>query len=164
MDLFQTSLLMSALLCSLVAGLVFTFAIIVMPGIRSMDDRGYLMAFKTMDRVIQNNQPLFILVWLGSAIAVLASTAMGVLQLDGLDRLLLIVACLIYIFGVHVPTIAINVPINNRLQTQDLGSSSEAELRELAETFETRWLRWNTIRTIVAIATTVLFLVLLVRV
>jgi len=163
MDLFQIALSLATLLCSLVAGLVLTFAIVVMPGIRSMGDRDYLMAFKAMDRVIQNNQPIFMLVWVGSALLVLVSTVWGIWRLDGLDRILLVVAGVIYILGVQVPTAAINIPINNRLQALDLDSSSEIELRALAETYETHWLRWNTIRTIVAIATTVLFLVLLNR-
>ena len=163
MDLFQIALLLSALLCSLVAGIVLTFAIVVMPGIRSMGDRDYLMAFKVMDRVIQNNQPVFMLVWVGSALLLLATTVWGFWRLEGLDRILLVVAGVIYIFGVQVPTGTINVPINNRLQAQDLDTSSETELRALAETYETRWLRWNTIRTIAAIASTVLLLVLLNR-
>lgn len=128
-----------------------------------MEDREYLRAFKVMDRVIQDNHPIFIMVWLGSAVVVLVATVIGIGRLDGLDRILLVTAGVIYIFGVHVPTIAINVPINNRLQAQDLDASSEAELRELAKTYETRWIRWNTIRTIVAIVTAVLFLVLLLR-
>lgn len=163
MDLLEIALLLFALLSALVAGLVFTFAIIVMPGIRSMGDRDYLMAFKVMDRVIQNNHPVFMLVWLGSAVVVLAATVWGIWRLEGLDRILLIVAGVIYIFGVHVPTVTINVPINNHLQAQDLDALSETELRALAETYETRWLRWNTIRTDIATLTTVLLLVLLIR-
>ena len=46
---------------------MFTFAIIVMPGTKTLGDLGFLKAFKAMDRVIQDNQPVFILVWLGSA-------------------------------------------------------------------------------------------------
>ena len=164
MDLFQFAFLLSALLCSLVAGLVLTFAIVVMPGIRTMADLEYLRAFKVMDRVIQDNHPIFTLIWLGSAVVVLATTVMGFSRLDGLDRILLIVAGAIYIFGVHVPTVTINVPINNNLQSLDLDAASENELSSLANTYETRWLRWNTIRTIIAIVTTVLFLVLLNRV
>jgi uncharacterized membrane protein len=164
MELIQLAVLLSALLCSLVAGLVLTFAIVVMPGLKTMGNRDYLKSFKSIDRVIQNSQPIFMLVWLGSAVVVLASTVLGIWRLEGLDRILIIVAGVIYIFGVHVPTVTINVPINNHLQAQDLDASSETELRALAETFETRWMRWNTIRTIVATVTTVLFLVLLTRV
>ncbi|MFK7967248.1 MAG: DUF1772 domain-containing protein, partial [Burkholderiaceae bacterium] len=138
MNMFQIGLIFSALLCALVAGLVFTFAIVVMPGLRTMADCEYLRAFKAMDRVIQDNQPIFMLVWLGSVVAVLGTTVMGISRLDGLDRFLLITASAIYVFGVHLPTVLINVPINNQLQAQPLDALSEIELRSLTETYETR--------------------------
>ena len=163
MELIQVAVLLSTLLCALVAGFVLGFAIVVMPGIRTLGDLDYLRSFKAMDGVIQNNQPVFMLVWLGSALALLASTLLGIWQLAGLDRALLIAACVIYIFGVQVPTVMFNIPLNNRLQSLDLDTVSEPELRAVTELFETRWLRWNSIRTIVATLTTVLLLVLLVR-
>ena len=163
MELIQLGILVSALLCSLVAGLVLTFAIVVMPGTKSLGDRDYLRSFKAIDRVIQNGQPVFMVVWLGSALVLLASTVLGLWRLEGLDRILLVVACAIYIFGVQVPTITINIPLNNHLQSQDLEAMPESELPATVENFESRWLRWNTIRTVIATLTTVLLLVLLVR-
>ena len=163
MALMQLLLLVSALLCSLVAGLVLTFAIVVMPGIRTLGDRDYLKSFKAIDRVIQNNQPIFMLVWLGSVLAVLAATVLGFWRLEGLDRILLIGTCAIYIFGVHVPTVTINIPLNNHLQSQDLDTMPESELQSIAEKFNSRWMRWNTIRTVIATLTTVLLLVILIR-
>ena len=163
MELIQFAALLSALLCSLVTGLVLTFAIVVMPGIRTMGNLGFLTSFKAMDRVIQNNEPIFMLVWVGSALVLLASTALGIWRLEGLDRVLLVVACAIYIFGVHLPTVTINVPLNNRLQSQNLDTMTESELLAITEMFESRWLRWNTIRTVIATLTTVMLLVLLIR-
>lgn len=163
MELIQIAVLVSALLCSLVAGLVLTFAIVVMPGIRTLGDLGFLKSFKAMDRVIQDNQPIFMVVWLGSAVVLLATTVLGFWRLEGLDRVLLIVTCVIYIFGVHVPTVTINIPLNNHLQSQDLDTMTESAIVETTAQFETRWLRWNTIRTVVAILSTVLLLVLLIR-
>jgi len=163
MELIQFAVLLSALLCSLVAGLVLSFGIVVMPGIRTLGDLDFLKSFKAMDRVIQNNQPIFMLVWLGSVLVLLASTVLGIWRLGGLDRFLLIVACAIYIFGVHVPTVTINIPLNNHLQSQDLDTMPESELLATVEKFESRWLRWNTIRTVIATLTSVLLLVLLIR-
>lgn len=163
MEPLQLILILSALLCSLVAGLVLAFAIVVMPGIRTLGTLGYLQSFKAMDLVIQNNQPIFMLVWVGSALAILASTVLGFGQLEGFDRALLIVTCVFYILGVHVPTATINIPLNNRLQAEDLDSMPQAEMQAMAEEFETTWLRWNTIRTVVATLTTVSLLFLLVR-
>ena len=163
MELIQFAVLLSALLCSLVAGLVLTFAIVVMPGIRTLGNRDFLKSFKAMDRVIQDNQPVFMVVWLGSALVLLASTVLGIWRLEGLDRLLLVVACAIYFFGVHVPTVMINIPLNNRLQSQDLDTLTDSALLATTEVFESRWMRWNTIRTVVATLTTVLLLILLIR-
>ena len=163
MELIQFAVLLSALLCSLVAGLVLTFAIVVMPGIKTLGDLGFLKSFKAIDRVIQNNQPIFMLVWLGSALVLLASTVLGLWRLEGLDRVLLVVACTIYIFGVQVPTVTINIPLNNYLQSQDLDSMTESVLLATIEMFESRWLRWNTIRTVIATLTAILLLVLLIR-
>ena len=162
MELIEIALLVSTLLCALVAGLVFTFAIVVMPGIKNLGDLGFLESFKAMDRVIQDNQPIFMLVWLGSAVVLLGSTVLGIWQLAGLERITLVVACAIYLFGVHVPTITINIPLNNRLQSQDLKTMTTSELQEARAGFESRWLRWNAIRTVLAILTTALLLVLLV--
>lgn len=164
MEVIDVALGLSALLCSLVGGLVFTFAIVVMPGIRSMDDRAFLQSFKAMDRVIQDSQPVFILAWPGSAVVLLGSTVLGMWQLEGLDRVLLTVACVIYLFGVHLPTITINIPLNNQLQSMDLDSMSAPALQEIRARFEGRWLRWNYMRTVVATLTTTVLLVLLIRV
>lgn len=163
MELIQFAVLLSALLCSLVAGLVLTFAIVVMPGIRTLGNLDFLKSFKAMDRVIQNNQPIFMLVWLGSVLVLLASTVLGIWRLEGLDRALLTVACGIYISGVQVPTVTINIPLNNHLQSQDLDTMTGSALRATTEMFESRWLRWNTIRTVIATLTSVLLLVLLIR-
>jgi uncharacterized membrane protein len=85
MELIQGGLFLATLFCSLVAGLVFAFAIVVMPGIKSLGDRDFLQSFKVMDRVIQNNQPIFIFVWLGSAVILIISTGLGFWQLEGFN-------------------------------------------------------------------------------
>ena len=64
MGIFQIALIFATFLCSLVAGLPFVFALVVMPGIKSLNDREFIRAFQVMDGVIQNNQP--ILCWSGS--------------------------------------------------------------------------------------------------
>ncbi len=163
MELIQLTVLISTLLCSLVAGFVLCFAIIVMPGIKTLGTVDFLKSFKAMDGIIQNNQTLFMLIWLGSALVLLSSTLLGFWRLEGLELGLLTFSCLTYLFGVHLPTISINVPLNNRLQTLDLDATTESQLQEIVDLFESRWLRWNTIRTVVATLTTLMLLVLLLR-
>ena len=160
---FQLSLILATLLCSLVAGFVFAFAVVVMPGTSTLSDGDFLRAFQVIDRVIQRNQPLFLLVWMGSAIALLASAALGFGQLDGTGRLLLGTAAVVYLFGVQLPTITINIPLNNKVQALEIEAMDEPALAVARQEFEPRWNRWNTIRTILATLVSVLLLVLLLR-
>lgn len=160
MNLFQIILTLATLLCSLVAGFVLAFAIVVMPGISTLNDHDFLQAFKAVDRVIQNNQPIFILVWLGSVVALVTAALLGVVWLEGVDRLLIVIAVATYLLGVQLPTATINVPLNNQLQMQDLDTMTELVLREARMKFEPRWIRWNSIRTVFSILTTVLLIIL----
>lgn len=163
MEIVQLTVLISTFLCALVAGFTLCFAIIVMPGIKTLGTLNFLKSFKAMDGVIQNNQPLFLLVWIGSALALLFSTLLGFWRLEGINLGLLTFSCLMYLFGVHLPTITVNIPLNNRLQSLDLAATTDFELLEIVGLFESRWLRWNTIRTSVAALTSLMLLVLLLR-
>ena len=44
MEIFQVTLIVATFLCTLVAGFVFAFAAVVMPGMRSLDDGDSLRA------------------------------------------------------------------------------------------------------------------------
>ena len=50
-EIFQVTLIVATFLCTLVAGFVFAFAVVVMPGIRTLGDGEFLRAFQVMDRV-----------------------------------------------------------------------------------------------------------------
>ena len=104
MDIFQTTLIISAFLCSLVAGFLFSYAIVIMPGINDLNDREFIRTFQVTDRIIQNNHPVFILVWIGSAIAIIVSAFYGFGSLQGIDFYLLVMATLAYILGVQAST------------------------------------------------------------
>lgn len=161
MGIFEIVLILATFLCSLTAGLLFAFAILVMPGIGELNHRAFLRAFQVIDRIIQNNQPLFMLVWLGSVVALVLAAVLGFGQLDNVGRLLIISAVLIYLLGVQLPTVTINIPLNNQLQTLAVDAMSETSLSAAREAFEPRWNRWNTIRTVLACLTSVLLMILL---
>jgi uncharacterized membrane protein len=146
-------LLAAALLCSLVAGFLFAFAVVVMPGIKRLDDAGFLRAFQVIDGVIQRSQPLFGLVWLGSVVVVLVAAVIGAWMLAGAERVMITLAAGIYLLGVQVPTFMVNIPLNNRVQRSDI----------TREEFEPRWNRWNAVRTVCATLASVLLLLVLVR-
>lgn len=160
---FSLALFAATLLCALVAGFLFAFAAVVMPGIKSLNDREFIRAFQRMDGIIQNRRPIFMLVWVGSIAALLASAALGIGPLNGYDRLLLISATLIYAVGVQLPTLAINVPLNNALQLLDVDAIDEGVQKRAREAFELRWNLWNVIRTAFASLTSAQLMLLLFR-
>ncbi len=118
-----------------------------MPGIRRLDDGGFIRAFQVIDRVIQNNQPLFVLMWVGSVLSLIAATVLGLATLSGADRLLIIVAAAVYFLCVQLPTVTINIPLNNMLQKLEPDSMDETTRKRSREAFESRWNRWNIMRT-----------------
>lgn len=163
MGIFYICLILATLLCSLVAGFLFAFAVVVMPGIKTLDDTGFIRAFQVIDGVVQNNQPIFLVVWIGSAIALIAAAVSGFGGLGVADRFIMISALALYLLGVQFSTIVVNIPLNNRLQSVKIDSMDEAALKAGREAFEPRWNRWNVIRTFIAIVVTMLLIVLLLR-
>lgn len=164
MTAFEISLIVSTGLCFLVAGFLFAYAIVVMPGIKGFSDRDFIRTFQVTDRIIQNNQPLFILVWLGSAVAVIACAVTGLGKLEGTNFILLLAATIVYLLGVQASTIAIHLPLNNTLQTLDVDKMNTEELEAARAAFEPRWNRSNQIRTVLACVASALLLVLVYRV
>jgi uncharacterized membrane protein len=150
MSLLELVLILATLLCALTAGFVFAFATVVMPGLARLGDKEFIRGFQVIDGVIQAGQPVFGLVWMGSAVALLLAAVMGALQLDGIDRVVLVGSAFIYVVGVQVPTFRINVPLNNALQTLDVDAMDEDALSSARRDFEARWVRWNSIRTVIA--------------
>ena len=55
MTFFVGFLIVSTLLCALVTGFIFTYAVVLMPGFAKLDDRDFIRAFQVTDGVIQNN-------------------------------------------------------------------------------------------------------------
>ena len=158
--IFLGFLILSTLLCSLVSGFVFAFAVVVMPGIKNLKDSEFISAFQVMDGVIQNNQPLFVFVWVGSAFTLIVSAVLGIWQLNGIQTIFLIATAVIYIVGVQLPTIRVNIPLNNKIQSFDV-SANELTQQTARNDFEQRWNFWNLLRTVVSSLVSVLLMILL---
>lgn len=159
--IFPVILILAALLTIMVAGFLYAFAIVAMPGLKDLTDREFIRAFQGMDGIIQNNNLLFILLWGGSAAMLLIAAGLGFGQLAGTQRLILVVSAAIYIVGVQVPTLAINVPLNNALQAVNVDAVSEDSHKATRDAFESRWNQWNQIRTVVSIIVSCLLLITL---
>jgi len=155
------ALVFAVLTCSLVTGFIFTYAVVVMPGFSKLEDKEFLRAFQVTDEVIQNNQPLFMLTWVGSIISVLSVMAISILSLGVSEAWIIFVVGLIYLLGVQGITISIHLPLNNHIQKIDINDMNNQSLNEERTNFEMRWNYFNKIRTFIAFAASLSFLLIL---
>ena len=161
MNFIDILLILSILLCSLVTGFIFTYAIVVMPGLSKLKDKEFIRAFQVTDEIIQNNQPIFMLIWVGSIISVLSLIISSVIIIGILESLLTIIIGTIYLFGVQGVTIGIHLPLNNQIQKVNTEELDDQKLHEERLNFERKWNFFNNIRTIIAFFITLMFIVIL---
>ena len=137
------TLMCATLATAMVAGLLFSFAHSVMPGLGTLDDRGFLTAFQRIDAAISN--PWMMLTFLGSP--VLSFVAL-LLHLPGRSPAVpwLVVALVLAVATVII-TGAIHLPLNVAIQD---AAPALLDIADLRSRFEDRWVRWNVVRTLTA--------------
>ena len=161
MDFLDISLFFSILFCALATGFILTYAIVVMPGLSKLDDKEFIKAFQVTDGIIQNNQPIFIFIWVGSIISVLGTIIISILSLGIVEAWLIIFAGVIYLLGVQGITISIHLPLNKNIQKIDVNSNNSQTLREVRRNFETKWNYFNNVRTGIALFVILIFMLIL---
>ena len=161
MDLLDISLIFSITLCSLVSGFIFTYSVVVMPGLSKLNDKDFLKAFQVTDAVIQNNQPLFMVTWIGSILAMLATILVSLVSIGFAEAWLIVVVAFVYLLGVQGITVAIHIPLNNHIQRIKIEDLNDEVLADQRLKFETKWNFFNQIRTSIAIPVSLLLLILL---
>ena len=153
--------LTSTLSCALVTGFVFTYAVIVMPGLAKLTDKEFIRAFQVTDELIQNNQPIFMIVWVGSVISVISTLIVSLMGPYSVETVLVIIAGFVYLLGVQGLTVLVHLPLNRRIQTVNIEERDASGLREERLLFESRWIRFNWIRTLIGLGVIVTFMVVL---
>ena len=147
MDFLDISLIFSILSCSLVTGFIFTYAIVVLPGFSKLGDKEYIRVFQVTDGVIQNNQPLFMLTWIGSIISVLGAILASILSPDLGKTWFIVLIGVVYLLGVQGITITIHLPMNNHIKDLNLDELDDQTLSKERLKLETKWNYFNNIRT-----------------
>jgi|TARA_A100001388_G_C28555574_1_gene397010 uncharacterized membrane protein len=132
-----------------------------MPGLSKLKDKEFIRAFQVTDEIIQNNQPIFMLIWVGSIISVLSLIISSVIIIGISESLLTIIIGTIYLFGVQGVTIGIHLPLNNQIQKVNTEELDDQKLHEERLNFERKWNFFNNIRTIIAFFITLMFIVIL---
>ena len=161
MDLLDFSLIFSILSCSLVTGFIFTYAIIVMPGLSKLENKEFIRAFQVTDEVIQKNQPLFMLTWIGSIISVIAAILSSIVSAGLSEAWIIVLVGAVYLLGVQGITISIHLPLNNGIQQLNVGEMNDQTLNDERSKFEAKWNFFNYIRTAVAFSVSLIFILIL---
>ena len=161
MDLLDILLIFSITLCSLVSGFIFTYAIVVMPGLSNLNDKEFIRAFQVTDAVIQNNQPIFMFTWIGSIVSLFSTILTSVISFELSEAWLIILISVIYLLGVQGITMVIHIPLNNHIQKVVIEELSYEAINEERVKFERKWNYFNNIRTSISISVSLLLLILL---
>lgn len=145
MDVVLDALTVAAAVGSgLIAGLFFTFSVVVMPALARLSPGHGSLLMQTVNRVII--RPLFLVPFVGTALACVA-----LVVLDPAD-LVAVAGAALYVAGVFGVTMVANVPLNNALDAvAPDGPDQAAAWRRYAP----RWTRWNHVRTVAATAAAV---------
>jgi len=135
-----------------------------MPGFSKLNDKDFIRAFQVTDNIIQNNQPLFMLIWIGSILSVISTIVFSIFNINADYSIFIIVTGFFYLIGVHGLTISIHIPLNNNIQKIDVDKEDELKLNEVRKEFEIKWNYYNRIRTVVAFTVTTLLMLILLNI
>jgi len=131
----------------LTAGVFALYAHTIMPGLKTVDDRTFVIAFQALDRAIIN--PWFML---GAFFGSLVLTAAAVLANLGRVTEPWIIAALVFTVSDVVLTIAIHLPLNNVIKAAGTPDGVQDPARVRRQFREARWATWNRVRTAAAMA------------
>jgi uncharacterized membrane protein len=140
-DLIIAATVAAVVGCALVAGLLFAFSTSVMPALARRPAAEGIAVMQTINSTILN--PLFGLVFGGTMVLCLALAVTAPFTTDESHATLRGIGGAVYVIGVFVETMVVNVPMNNALDAVDPASDEGAVYWR---TFLRRWTAWNHLR------------------
>lgn len=141
------ALLASVLSVGLMAGLFTGFSYAVMPGLKILDDRAWIAGMQHINKVILNGW--FMTAFMGTVLFTGAALALNWFSGDRSASPWIALA-LVLALVMFIGTIAVNVPMNDRLEAAG-DPASIADPAALRASIEARWTAWNTVRGVAAL-------------
>lgn len=152
MSALDLLILICATGCGLIAGVFFAFSTSVMKALGKLPAAQGIAAMQAINVVIIN--PLFLGVFLGTAVA---CTIVGVgcwLQTDAPGRLWAFAGSVLYLAGSFFVTVRFNVPRNEVLARL---SACAADSAAVWSDYLKTWTAWNHVRTVASLLAAFLF-------
>lgn len=158
MNLVDALVFVTVIGSGLMAGTFFVFSIAVMKALARISPQAGIAAMQAINVVIVN--PIFLAVFLGTAVACALVLALGLAGQEVPGGLLTVLGSLLYIIGSFLVTALFNVPMNDALASvTPTGAESERHWNR----YTVRWTAWNHVRTAACIGTMTLNMLGLVR-
>ena len=126
----------------LIAGVFFAFSTFVMRALARVPAAEGIRVMQAINKTVIT--PLFLLVFIGTALVALTEGIRACIQFDH-QSILSLIAVLCYVLGTFAVTIICNVPMNDRLAKLNAEDPASAVYWL---TYLQIWTRWNHIRTI----------------
>ncbi len=139
--------LLATLGCGLMAGVFFAFSVFIMKALSRLPPNEGIAAMQAINVAVIN--PLFLAVFLGTALASVLVVISSVLRWQEPDASYLLVGGMLYLVGNLLVTIVFNVPKNNALEVI---APTDPNRAHFWTSYLTNWTAWNHIRTITALA------------
>lgn len=156
-DFTTTLLWLNAIGCGLVAGLFFAFSTFIMKALGRIDPVAGIAAMNSINEVILRS--LFMPLFWGTTLASAVLVVVAIGAWDEAGATALMVGGVVYLLGMFVCTVAIEVPLNNQLKS---AAASDAALSAW-QRYRVRWTRWNHVRTVSCALSCALFIWALVE-
>lgn len=146
-SLLKLPVLIAAIGSFMIAGIFYAFSTSVMQALGRVPVPEGIRAMQTINIVIIN--PLFLGVFLGTALLLLALGVAAAIHPGQPGAMLVLAGAALYVLGCFAVTMGLNVPLNNALAAVDPASAEGAAIwaRYLRD-----WVFWNHVRTAASLA------------
>lgn len=146
----------SAVGCGVMAGVYFAFSGFVMTALSRIDQASGVAAMSSINTVILRS--LFMPLFFGTTVAALILAVAALTRWGTPGAFSMLAAGALYVLGMFVVTMLLNVPLNNAL---DNAQASGVDTATIWARYLREWTMWNHVRTIASTAACALFIVAL---
>lgn len=146
----------AALGSALMAGLFFTFSVFMMRALASLPPAQGIAAMQAIN--VKIITPLFMLAFLGTAVVSAVLVAAVLIAAPERGAPYVLAGSSLYLVGVMVVTMAVNVPKNNAL---DRTVPTDAAAPAAWNDYVRSWTAWNHVRSVASLAATACFVLAL---
>ncbi len=140
-------------LFGLIAGFFYAYSVDVMRGLDRIAPGEAINAMQAINAAVRN--PVFFVTFFLTPLVALAAAGLLVVSGEKIAATLMAAAAVLYLAGVFIPTVVVNVPMNEALATVKIATASQ-DLEQVWQAYSSRWTFWNTFRTIISTGSLIL--------